>query len=963
MPLKIVSYNCQSFIANFSLISNLLAGQDVLLLQETFLNEHNCDSLSDLGTEYDFAFVPSTRKIDAFAGRSKGGLAIVWRKMNDVCCVPQYYNDRVMGLRLQFNQKTYLLLNVYLPCDYGNTNSLVEYKFQISELHNIALNEIYDDILIIGDFNCDPHKGRFFRELFKLVTDLSLVIRDIESLPSDSYSYVSRNNICSTSWLDHVVTSQTCTPRDFEIMYGLTFDDHIPLMFSLNIECEARIYKSEYSVCSERYIVDWSKVGIHNISEYRSHLDSLLDNYYCDAMSCTYGNCNISNHLKAIDDAYAYLVRSITSASKKFFPHFSVSNKKYKPIVGWNDECKDAHAAARAAFLLWHNGGKVRHGVLFDDMRKSRSKFRRVFKKCRADESKIKRQKFASAFRESGKKQFWKEVKRLNPTSHPPSIDGFCSESEISEQFKKKFEKVLADDTNRSNAVNSNCFESASMSRIMIDYKVVNDSIDRLKTGLGIDCLHSNHLKFSGKVLRNFSSRMFSAMVNHSYLPDAMLRGHIRPVVKDNKICKNLSNNYRPIMNSSMLLKTFEYALLPVLVKKLKICSLQFGFTPGSDCHSAILFAKETILSYTGSGSNVHCAAIDLSKAFDRVNFDVMLDKLCKTDLPDSVVRVIDYMMRNTYVNVCYGNYIGEKWKVLSGVRQGGILSPLLFNFYVDECIKEVSSLNVGCRLCYQAANIICYADDVLLLAPSGSGLRRLLDVFSHAVNDLRLLINAEKSKYIVFGGKCSSDNMGINSSVLSLKRVNSIKYLGVTLSADLSINSDIERVLDSFLKQFNGMYCKFGFVDFDTLCYLFKTYTTTFYGIGLWIEQRVVRRLIHNLSVAYHKAVKKVASLNVWDSNHDACERVGVDTMPHLIAKRLLSFYTSLRYSRCRMVNVLRYHLLYLSNLRQTIHMLFRDSYGVYDVSFNDYDALTARVDFIQMNEPRSHYVPVVSD
>ena len=73
-------------------------------------------------------------------------------------------------------------------------------------------------------------------------------------------------------------------------------------------------------------------------------------------------------------------------------------------------------------------------------------------------------------------------------------------------------------------------------------------------------------------------------------------------------------------MNSSMFLKMLEYCLLPTRSQKFKITPLQSGFREGSNCDSAIAMVKETILRYIKTSTNVHCAAIDLSKAYDKIN-------------------------------------------------------------------------------------------------------------------------------------------------------------------------------------------------------------------------------------------------------------------------------------------------------------------------------------------------------
>ena len=169
-----------------------------------------------------------------------------------------------------------------------------------------------------------------------------------------------------------------------------------------------------------------------------------------------------------------------------------------------------------------------------------------------------------------------------------------------------------------------------------------------LNTGLGFDFVHSNHLKYSGKKFRLLLSRVFSSFISHSYMPQKMLYGEIRPIIKNSRDSKNDSNNYRPVMNSCNLLKIFEYCLLPRLQRKIKIDAHQFGFRKYTSCTTAISVLKETLLRYTSEGSNVHCAMIDLSKAFDKVNHYVLLCKLVKTKLPAPIIKILHFMKTNS---------------------------------------------------------------------------------------------------------------------------------------------------------------------------------------------------------------------------------------------------------------------------------------------------------------------------
>ena len=125
MDLKVISYNCQSVRSNSEIISKLMNGCDILFLQETFLTEVNKDILDSINIDFSSAQTPAIRKIDKFCGRSSGGLAILWKKSCNAKIFPIYCNDRIMAIKIVTGQSSYLLINIYLNCDYGNNESLI----------------------------------------------------------------------------------------------------------------------------------------------------------------------------------------------------------------------------------------------------------------------------------------------------------------------------------------------------------------------------------------------------------------------------------------------------------------------------------------------------------------------------------------------------------------------------------------------------------------------------------------------------------------------------------------------------------------------------------------------------------------------------------------------------------------------------------------------------------------------
>ena len=84
----------------------------------------------------------------------------------------------------------------------------------------------------------------------------------------------------------------------------------------------------------------------------------------------------------------------------------------------------------------------------------------------------------------------------------------------------------------------------------------------------------------------------------------------------------------------------------------LKLHNYQFGFRKYTSCLSAITVPKETIVTYQEHKSKLHCAMIDMSKAFDKINIGLLVKKLHNTDLPRAVVNIIEYMLSNTDVYV-----------------------------------------------------------------------------------------------------------------------------------------------------------------------------------------------------------------------------------------------------------------------------------------------------------------------
>ena len=136
-----------------------------------------------------------------------------------------------------------------------------------------------------------------------------------------------------------------------------------------------------------------------------------------------------------------------------------------------------------------------------------------------------------------------------------------------------------------------------------------------------------------------------------------------------------------------------------------------------------IYVLKKIIDLYRKLNGSVFVCFLDASKAFDRVNHTTLFKQLGAKGVPGYILRILIYWYKKQDMCVRWGDAYSAKFKVTNGVRQGGILSPYLFNVYVDELSEELKKCNVGCNLNGHLINHIMYADDLVLISPSSAGL------------------------------------------------------------------------------------------------------------------------------------------------------------------------------------------------------------------------------------------------
>lgn len=254
----------------------------------------------------------------------------------------------------------------------------------------------------------------------------------------------------------------------------------------------------------------------------------------------------------------------------------------------------------------------------------------------------------------------------------------------------------------------------------------------------------------------------------------------------------------------------------------------------------------------------------------------------------------------NSTMRVKWGNVIGRSFLFSNGVRQGSCLSPLLFAMYVDDVIINICKMPYALRRGKSKLNILAFADDIVLLAPTMYGTQILLNAIVKHFDNLQIEINTDKTKLMCFNATSTKWSLPRTGTVSCggrlLERVQEYKYLGILITSSNALASELEKQRRSVLRKGYSILHKFRMCDNKTLGYLLGTFCFSFYGSEIWdLKNNKCNQQWRRLRVSYHDIIKKAAKLPRMTSNHIACASMNLKTLDKLIVGKQCTFFLSL--------------------------------------------------------------------
>lgn len=420
-------------------------------------------------------------------------------------------------------------------------------------------------------------------------------------------------------------------------------------------------------------------------------------------------------------------------------------------------------------------------------------------------------------------KRFWSFVNsKKNEVGLPLSVhlgeQSASSETEkcrlYAQHFMSSFNDMSASPNQVGIATRDTPRDAFDFRSFQIDEHTVELAIQRLKLSyaVGPDGIPSSVLKLCSESLLTPLAKLFNLSLQECKFPEAWKFSYMFPVHK--KGDKRNVQNYRGITSLCCCSKVFEIIINEALFSSCKnyISTAQHGFYPKRSVTTNLTEFVSLCVRTMDSGGQVDAVYTDLKAAFDRVDHCILLGKLEKLGVSDSMISWFTSYLTDRSLCVKIGASQSEVFTNISGVPQGSNLGPLLFSLFINELSRL---LPPGCRL--------FYADDVKMYMIINSiadceDLQQIVDHMQSWCSRNYLTLSINKCNVISFYRKKKPIRFDYSISGQILERVSQVRDLGVTLDCALTFKPHYNDVLNKANRQL-GFIFKISEDFRDPLC------------------------------------------------------------------------------------------------------------------------------------------------
>jgi len=827
--LTTVSYNMHGFNQGFSTVRDLIfsISPDVIMLQEHWLTPANLCKFDKLFPTY-FSFGSSAMvsciEQGPLMGRPYGGVMILLKNELRAFIRTVHASDRCVIVKL-FNM---IFINVYMPCA-GTTDRKIISEELLTDI-NVQLEAFSDcTYLFGGDFNTDLDSTDPVCQLLNSFMD-NLNMRRCDTLfnCNKAFTYVN-DALGNYSCLDYILTTDLKNMLNYYVIdSGSNLSDHVPVvavcrpnLAGVSIPSDKPDEKNKIKTVKH---LRWDHADLATYYYLTGvHLQELLDDMKAfEQINSDQTNDDI-NVAMYIDIVYRKTVEILRYCANATVPFHKTSYYKF----WWNQELDQLKDQSISSHNAWKAAGRPSSGPISNKSRTDKMTYKLRIRHYQQQEHSEYSNELHDALLDKQGSAFWKCWKAKFETNNQRigQVDGSVDDKEIVNKFMLHFSAACSSLTVDGSNKLKQQYDSMRpdyngiphSDEYEFDAELTGRVINDMKRGKAacFDGLTAEHLQHCHPALPTLLAKVFNLMMDAGHVPEDFGYSYTIPLPKGNcsTISKSLSvEDFRGISISPVISKAFEHCALNKYNDFFRTSDHQFGFKKGSGCTEAIYTVRRVVDYYTKADSTVNLCALDLKKAFDKMNHHGLFIKLMKRNVPNKLLQVLENWFSICKTCVRWGSEFSMFFVLKCGIRQGGVLSPYLFAVFIDDIVESIRRSTIGCHINLVCTSIFLYADDIILLAPSIDALQSMILLCEHELTTLDMALNVKKSVCWRIGPRFNVECVNVhtlNGNILAW--VESCRYLGITILASRQFKCSFSSAKKSLYRSFNAIYGKIG--------------------------------------------------------------------------------------------------------------------------------------------------------
>ncbi|XP_065643112.1 uncharacterized protein LOC136074699 [Hydra vulgaris] len=790
-----------------------------------------------------------------------------------------YEDDHILAINLVKNNTSIVIIGTYLTSSRNNRTSLDEYTNQLDIIKGLVNNyEGVGEVIVFGDFQSfpleiynllersSPTKNNYSAALSEFIKSSEFELVDVikGSGPKITYQH---NTLPNASYIDHIAISKNTSLRYYNCFVApfspQNMSDHLPV--SIVIELIGRSLKENIHKMTD-------KISIPNYAWNNQRFIQLYNDFVNNNIKSL--SLTNNNYDKELIKIYNLITKSASEALRQ---HLSEKKHSLYSKFWWTPELNRSKKVLTFHFKKWRDTGFVKDlsSHIFNQYLIARKNFRNAVKKAQ-NYNLYKKYIKIEMLKNTNPKNFWNTFRNIQTDANSKlfTINNKKDKESITREFADSFEKRL---NTKSITHTAKSFQVPPCTKF--DFVIISDEIirtaisclklNKTKDAFGISAEHLKYLRC--EALIEWLKKFFTFSLNHGQTPKSMSTSLIIPLAKSYKKSLTDPNNYRGISIIPIFTKLIEYIILIICPDLKEAHPLQFGFTKNSSTLHAEFVISETIKHYNNNNSPVYLCSLDAEKAFDSCNWDILFEKLYNNKkLPLYIVNTISSLYRESSASMSYLGCKSTPFYLTQGVRQGSILSPHLYNLYTQNLLETLQNESVvGTSINGNYTGVVAYADDIILLSSTLSGLQKLINICNIYTKENCIKLNADKTEFLVTGThqikKCT-----ITLNHQKIKLDNKLTHLGFIWDTKYSPIASLNRLnIDNRISHFRAVIqsliqAGIRFVHPNSIVQLYKTLAvpTLTYGLELCDHKEM---LLQKLDIVGRIALKSL--LNV--SNH----------------------------------------------------------------------------------------------